>query len=432
MILRALLRTISSALIITVAVAGLAPLAGSSSGLASAQSTDSIYFDRFAEGPPVLLGYSETELEFRVDQSIDPVEPVVFRPVDSFTIDPALPDGLDLDTISGVISGTPSEVSSLVVYTVIATNAVGSDETDLSITVLPMAQTTLSPLTQNLALSTNEPGADPALTGNARVLRIENTGSNLADNLQLSTSGFPTGTSITGNTCVGTLNPGATCDITITPGATASLDAGSNPCTTTPGTQPAPTTVTVAADNAPQAEMGVLVLGYGCIYKGGFLFAIDDSTPNTGSIGGKVAALTDEDSLQWATVSDITSADSLTDGSANTAALGEPVGQYPAAQACLNNSSQGFTDWYMPAICELGRFVGSGSDAGCGATNPNLYTTLHMNNLGGFASDSYWSSTEFSADPQSFVWSQDFSNGAQLATDKAVAVRGRCARAFTP
>ncbi|WP_156411903.1 hypothetical protein [Legionella jamestowniensis] len=39
-------------------------------------------------------------------------------------------------------------------------------------------------------------------------------------------------------------------------------------------------------------------------------------------------------------------------------------------------SDDGFTDWYMPAICELGRFIGLGDDAGCGNTNPNLYTTL--------------------------------------------------------
>ncbi|HFL3415530.1 TPA: DUF1566 domain-containing protein [Legionella pneumophila] len=300
-------------------------------------------------------------------------------------------------------------------------------------------QTTLSPLTQNLALSINSPGADPALSGNARIIRIENTGSIPANNVQVSTSGFPAGTSITNNDCTGTLNAGATCDITITPGGTASPDNSANACTTSPGTEPEPTIVTVSADNAPSTNVNVLVLGYGCIYQGGFLFSVDDSTPDTGSIGGKVAALTDEEEspgdffFQWATVFDDTAADSITDGLANTNALASPAGEYPAAQACLNKSSQGFTDWFMPAICELGRFVGLGFDAGCGNTNPNLYTTLHTNNLGGFADGRYWSSTEFSGNPANVAWIQNFINGLQVGVDKNVInLRVRCVRAFTP
>ncbi|KTD12142.1 hypothetical protein SAMN02746073_1674 [Legionella jamestowniensis DSM 19215] len=50
--------------------------------------------------------------------------------------------------------------------------------------------------------------------------------------------------------------------------------------------------------------------------------------------------------------------------------------QQPPVQQFEDLSDDGFTDWYMPAICELGRFIGLGDDAGCGNTNPNLYTTL--------------------------------------------------------
>ncbi|HCD9576659.1 TPA: DUF1566 domain-containing protein [Legionella pneumophila] len=295
-------------------------------------------------------------------------------------------------------------------------------------------QPTLSPLVQNLALSIKSLGADPALAGNARIIRIENTGSIPANNVQVSTSGFPAGTSITNNGCTGTLNAGATCDITITPGLNASLDAGNNACTTSPGTKPEPTIVTVSADNAPSTNVNVLVLGYGCIYQGGFLFSVDDTTPDTGSIGGKVAALTDEPSpfYQWSTIFNNTAADSITDGFTNTNALASPVDQYPAAQACLDKNDQGFTNWFMPAICELGRYVGSGIDAGCGTTNPNLYTTLHTNNLGGFAGGLYWSSTEFSGDPTFNAWGHDFSSGFQFGDDKDGDLRVRCVRAFTP
>ncbi|STY12530.1 NHL repeat protein [Legionella pneumophila] len=308
-------------------------------------------------------------------------------------------------------------------------------------------QTTLSPLTQNLALSiaSSFPDSDPALVGNPRIIRIENTGSIPANNVQVSTSGFPAGTSITSNTCTGTLNAGATCDITIEPGGTASPDNTANACTTAPGTEPVPTIVTVSADNAPSTDINVLVLGYGCIYQGGFLFSVDDATLNTGSIAGKVAALSDQSTgTRWGPaglvggISETSmpgpdSCDGKSDGECNTAriiaaSLTPPV----AAQLCEDLADGGFTDWFMPAICELGRFVSLGSDAGCGTTNPNLYTTLHTNNLGGFAIDVYWSSTELSGDPTGFAWRQNFSNGFQFGVDKVVNLRVRCVRAFTP
>ncbi|MFT4059243.1 MAG: hypothetical protein QM652_06825 [Legionella sp.] len=38
----------------------------------------------------------------------------------------------------------------------------------------------------------------------------------------------------------------------------------------------------------------VVVLDYGCQYQGGFLYSVDDTTANTGSIGGKVVSLIDQ------------------------------------------------------------------------------------------------------------------------------------------
>lgn len=292
--------------------------------------------------------------------------------------------------------------------------------------------TSLSALIPTLALSVNAPGADPALVGNPRIVRFENVGSVPAYGLQTSTTGFPTGTVITSNTCTGTLWPGATCDITVAPGGTASPDASSDPCTSAPGTEPVPGTVSITAVNAPSTDVNIVVLGYGCIHQGGFLFAVDDTTPSTLSIGGKVAALADEASAEWSTVLGVTGADSITNGQGNTAALASPYGQYPAAQACANQAAQGFTDWYLPAICELGRFVGLGADAGCGVTNPNLYSTLHTNNLGGFASDFYWSSSELSINPLFDAWQQVFANGAQLSASKSLVLRVRCVRSLTP
>ncbi len=306
-------------------------------------------------------------------------------------------------------------------------------------------QTTLSPLTQILALSIKSSGADPALAGNARTIRIENTGSIQASNVQVSIPAFPTGTSITGNSCTGILNAGDTCDITITPGANASLDAGASVCTTTPGTVPEPTVVTITSDNAPSTDVSVLVLGYGCIYQGGFLFSVDDTTISTSSIGGKVAAVMDQSTgIPWGPIvavggisetsmAGLGSCDGKNNGACNTgriiaANLASPV----AAQLCDNLVSGGYNDWFMPATCELGRFTGLGTDAGCGTSNPNLYTTLHINSLGQFSNQFYWSSTEFSGGPSFFVWIQRFVDGSQNGANKSVALSVRCVRAFSP
>lgn len=296
----------------------------------------------------------------------------------------------------------------------------------------------LVPLTQNLTLSVNSPfpGSDPALTGKARIIRIENRSTVAASNVQVNHSAFPAGTAITSNTCTGTLNAGAACDITITPGATASPDNLANACTSSPGTEPVPSTVTVSSDNAQSTNINVLILGYGCIYRGGFLFSVDDTTVNTSSIGGKVAARTDEVVMgnfdfQWATTSVITGATSITDGLSNTNALASPVGQYPAAQLCLNKISvEGFSDWYMPAICELGRYGGNGIDSGCGAINPNLYSTLYLKNLGNFAANDYWSSSQYSPSPSGTAWLQNFLNDLHSRDLKTLSLQVRCVRTF--
>ncbi|WP_133133795.1 DUF1566 domain-containing protein, partial [Legionella sp. W10-070] len=202
---------------------------------------------------------------------------------------------------------------------------------------------------------------------------------------------------------------------------------------------------TVSADNASSTDINVLVLGYGCIYQGGFLFSVNDATPNTGSIGGKVAALSDQSTgVRWGPstvevggISETSmpgpgSCDGKNDGECNTAriiaaGLTPPV----AAQLCEDLSDGGFTDWFMPAICELGRFM-DGFDAGCGTTNPNLYTTLYTRNLGDLSDDEYWSSTEFSGNPTNGAWFQLFLVGFQGDATKIAIRRIRCVRAFTP
>lgn len=130
--------------------------------------------------------------------------------------------------------------------------------------------------------------ANAALTGHPREIILTNTSTTATTTpLTITTAGFPSGTISTDN-CTGVmLAPSGTCSITITPGQTAT-----SACTS--GISPTPGTVTINASSAPDAVTSdVVVLGYGCIYQGGVIYSMDDTTTITGSIAGKTAAIYD-------------------------------------------------------------------------------------------------------------------------------------------
>lgn len=151
-------------------------------------------------------------------------------------------------------------------------------------------QTTLSATPSTLALSVNDTTLNPALTGNPRQITIQNTGINDAIGLNITYPTWPGGTPATtaSSTCGSTLAAGATCTITVTPGANPTSN-----CNT--GIAPTPDTITVSATNVTTAVTSdVVVLSYGCLYQGGFIYSIDDTTTTTSNIAGKVASLVDQ------------------------------------------------------------------------------------------------------------------------------------------
>jgi hypothetical protein len=129
-------------------------------------------------------------------------------------------------------------------------------------------------------------------------------------------------------------------------------------------------------------------------------------------------------------------AQSVTDGAANTAAivagLGNNGGTPYAAQLCTDYEvdSQGntpcqagntcYNDWFLPA----GNNVTATGQLNCLFANRAA--------IGGFAAGFYWSSTEFSGDPVSGAWMQDFNDGGQFTGSKSFVHRVRCVRGFTP
>lgn len=338
---------------------------------------------------------------------------------------------------------------------------------------------TLTPSVSTLALSINclpssscATTKNAALTGNPRQITIQNTGSANATNVSVNTQGLPLGTTVSTNTCSGTLNASGSCVITLTPGSIASSDSSSAACTS--GTQPVASTVTVTADGGLSSQVNAYVLGYGCQYQGGFLYSVDDSYtdyPVSVSIGGKVAALTDQapaypNGIVWDSSSGCitsqynncytTSADSFTNGTnLSTPAPGgntyliyqtlttnhnEQVNSY-AAGLCTATIAT-YSDWYLPAICEMGPDSGNNI---CSTTNVEqnmvdnlsflLASSAPCTTPSGCLAGFYWSSTEYSPLPTEIAWNQYFASGG--GSDQSFGVKGyfplgvRCSRALT-
>jgi len=87
--------------------------------------------------PPTGLSYSSNPATYTKDTAITNNMPTSSGgAVVSYSVSPALPPGLTLNTSTGVISGTPTAVTSTASYTVTATNSGGPTTASLSIAVV--------------------------------------------------------------------------------------------------------------------------------------------------------------------------------------------------------------------------------------------------------------------------------------------------------
>jgi len=276
-----------------------------------------------------------------------------------------------------------------------------------------------------------------AVSGQFRQFVITNVGGQDALNLvATTTTALPAGTSFT--TDCATLAPGASCTLTVMPGALPSAAPAD--------TAPVPVGLGLGGSNTNTVAVSVWVLDIGSVYQGGYLFDIDDSTPPTDGIGGKVLALNDArpsmPDMSWGPNDSATLLSlSITDGAANTAAIVHQYGPPPNASAtypawaCDSSNDAGFSDWYLPAICEMG-YDGNGRGSGCGTASlpalPNVQS--HLMDLGHAAGvppfSQYWSSST----APGVVWAQQFVPGAsEHHQDLSGASNGtRCVRALIP
>ena len=257
-----------------------------------------------------------------------------------------------------------------------------------------------------------------------------------------------------------TLISGASCTLTIDPG---SSPTSSGDCTIGSGSAPTPSTITLTYTtngNTGTLPINVAILGYGCIYQGGYLFSIDDTTPINGSIGGKVVTQSSGNNrYAWSVgsfdvrgVSDtstiavaypqnaLTSAlncNGINDGACdlyNILLYGSqsslPSTNVPAAYQC-SLTIEGYIDWYLPSLCEWVPYSTCVS-----TTNPqgvqNIQTNLYSSQHGSFGTNNgpYWSSTEYSVDATR-SWEVILSDASGRVALKSTERSVRCARSLT-
>lgn len=84
---------------------------------------------------PSSLSYSGSPFTYYIGTTITSITPNVTGSVENYSITPALPSGLNLNTTTGVLSGIPTSLSNSTVYTIQATNASGNTSTNITITV---------------------------------------------------------------------------------------------------------------------------------------------------------------------------------------------------------------------------------------------------------------------------------------------------------
>lgn len=306
------------------------------------------------------------------------------------------------------------------------------------------SEAALSVSVSELALAARQPAALPsAIAGTPRVLTVTNTSTQVtAQDVALDPAvALPAGTTVAGD--CGTLAPLESCSFTVTPGMAATA---------------APVALPIRGRNTNTVTPTVQVLTYGSVYQGGYVFALDDTTPDTGSVGGKVMARREEAAYPaWSTNTDaMTSVDELSvapcvgasDGACNTATVVkhyEALRDSPLAYAagrCSAFSDEGYDDWYLPSVCEMG-VNDNGSASGCGSRAAPRQQNIFLNLVNkGYAAamvlNVYWTSTASSTAPagQAHAWVQQYTLGGdsnQLRFDRVGAsILVRCARAITP
>jgi DNA-binding beta-propeller fold protein YncE len=239
--------------------------------------------------PPSGLSYSVNTAVYTVGTQIQANFPTnIGGAPSSFSVTPALPAGLGLGKLTGIVSGTPTAITSTASYTVTASNSAGSTAATLSITVNDRPPSALSyatstaDYTQGVAIAADS----PASTGGA--VTSYGVSPALPAGLTLSTStgiisGTPTTPAATAYYTVTASNTGgsatATLSITVNDAAPAGLTYTTGTVVYTVGTP--------IAANSPSSTGGAIT-SYGVSPALPAGLSLDD---DTGIISGTPTAI---------------------------------------------------------------------------------------------------------------------------------------------
>lgn len=327
-------------------------------------------------------------------------------------------------------------------------------------TTPPTATLTVNPSTLALSVPGLTTTTGPDTSGTPRVFTITNTSSVTATGVACPISESISIASISCEGCGTISGDGGVCTVTITP--------SSFPSAAIADTNPTPITLTIQGTNTNTLNPTLNILTYGSFYQSGFLYSIIETADTSQSIGGTVIAENDAiaygTGIVWDSSSDCTSfpytcattnADSGVNGSnlstpspggntyLITSTLTPPTAEasYAAGLCATAPAVNGYGNWYLPAICQVGY---DGSDSpyfNCGTSEspyiPNIQKNLldpgtHTFNY--TLPGSYWSSTEYEQTPGSLAWFQHATSGtgsSQVTGPKTTASGVRCSRDLT-
>jgi hypothetical protein len=117
------------------------------------------------QSPPTNLAYPQATITATAGQPITTDTPTVTGSVTTYSVNPALPASLSLNTTTGAITGTPTVVAAQAPYIITATNSAGNTTATIQIVVnaavvppsnLTYSQPTIS-ATVGQAISTDTP-----------------------------------------------------------------------------------------------------------------------------------------------------------------------------------------------------------------------------------------------------------------------------------
>ena len=192
------------------------------------------YFNNFALTaiPPADFSYTPLSVSGTVGVAIDSLTPTVTGIVESYSVSPDLPSGLEINTSTGVISGTPTAVAGSGLYTVTAMNAGGSTTATVTLVVNPVPPSDLSYTPSTLTASVGTPISKltPAVQGLVESYSVSPA---LPQGLELNTltgeiSGTPTEVAVSDSYTVTARNAGGTTTTTLTVMVMAAVPADSS------------------------------------------------------------------------------------------------------------------------------------------------------------------------------------------------------------